>query len=154
MVEDEVVSYAEFKKMFLDKFKDELRNKETDRMRMYRKLIEGSGNSLIGVFVYELIKLNKKADMDLSEILREIANRFPGALRERVESCNAIEGVLEIISKNKKFVEGVGNSVPPSMTVVRVSKGRNAEPKGIRVTESVKCFKCGGPHYRNKCPKL
>lgn len=138
---------------------------------MYKWLVYGTGNLSMEGYVVEIIKYNKKVKFKLSEILREIAPRFPGALEERFEMCNTWKISLKLSRRTKKFVkqgrkitadtrnETVSDTTGRTQILCRLQvEGKKQflvdKETSNKTQKKIECFNCGGNHYRSKCPKL
>jgi hypothetical protein len=91
MIEDEVDSYTEFKKHFGKKFCKSGKDEESPAKIIYRRLIEGPGRSSVEEFLYEVIKLNKRAKLEKEEICNFFAKWFPVSLQERARGSFSYE---------------------------------------------------------------
>lgn len=77
IIEDEVTQFCTFKGQFIYKFGGKELKKESNQTKiLFKRLFAGPGDMPVEDFIYEIIKINKRAEVDLPSIFEEVARFF------------------------------------------------------------------------------
>ncbi|ORD93377.1 POL2 [Enterospora canceri] len=162
---DEITNFEEFKVRFKAKYGNQ-EDKNIETINLFKILSDGPRNTLSEWIL--LIKWkNKNANLEFDVIRSAVNQHVYSQYHEVFDRC---ENILEMAEKaeenNIRSINQIKNKVnnrPPKHG--RYKSEQHNDQKRHRLTDQkeesrnkgnsqVRCYECGGDHYRSSCPKL
>lgn len=139
-----IKTWVEMKKGFLERF---VKKHLSKRFEYTKLLVEGPGEEDIRDFVYKLRIFAEETTHEFNDVRIRFKELVPLGLVDVVERAETWFRLIEICEANFSVINARNGRA-------RKSEGTIKKFNENRDKKQVRCFRCGGTHYKDRCPQM